>query len=879
MRRDRQTKLILDEEVLGTAMLYSCASLIRKWSNDWTVEGAEKAEELLERVVSSGEDFETDRRQLYNICIRSWARVDESHRAEALLRRMEERHLHAMDGVSNKMATMVKYKENTTVRGTKGYYKAELSPCPNPDLYSYNSMLTSWKNSSDDNLEKIKKMFDQMKTDLNIPDPDSTTYNIVMDALYATPIGEYGLAQRAEDVLLSMSEEKATDVAANVAPDTFTFNTVLKAWKNSREGIESAKRAEAILRIMIKYDLTNDGRSDIGPDRISFATVMETYICNYVDEPGEALNGFRRVMDLIKDSRSTKEFQEILSHCFGVVIGNMEEYGLNDPTKVAELIFHDITNGENVAVLDTGCFNKMIGIYSKNGEEKRVSEIYRQMHLSNISPNQVTYNTMMDMYFRNKQSDLTRNKAIHLLAEMEKSYEARCLEITSSLPFDTVINMVSKSSDKELHQKAFEILENMFHHFRSGNDSLCPDTLTCNIVLSTLAKDGSNQSAERATRLLQKMTAIQNDIINPDMLSYTEVIRAWLRSNKLDGNRRAMDLLHEVEKNDTIRLDITIFEIILHELSRGRRKNDSKFSKYVLNRMISIYKEGNELVKPTAKCYNLTLKAICSNDSWQEKSVIEAHETLLNMVKRYKEDNALPDRVGFNTVITSWVKSRDIEAVGKIEELFVLMKELDRERVKDVSPDKYTLSLLLAMYSRSSKLRSAKKAQNIIDETNSDSLDCVTYNSLISVWGKSRELDKVERVLKILDIMIEKNIADIISYNTAINACAFAVGNKEAKEVALKSALEVFHKLLLTSIFPNELTFATLLKACKILSNSILRKEKLIQVVFEHCKKRGLIGNLVTKELKDALSNNKRRILLGNNLEGEIPKKWFRNLK
>ena len=183
------------------------------------------------------------------------------------------------------------------------------------------------------------------------------------------------------------------------------------------------------------------------------------------------------------------------------------------------------------------------------------------------------------------------------------------------------------------------------------------------------------------------------------------------------------------------------------------------------------------------------------------------------------------------------------------------------------------------MYSRSSKLRSAKKSQNMIEETNLDSVDCVTYNSLISVWGKSRELDKVERVLKILDIMIEKNIADIISYNTAINACAFAVGNKEAKEVALKSSLEVFHKLPMTSIFLNELTFATLLKACKILSNSILRKEKLIQVVFEHCKKRGLIGNLVTKELKDALSNNKRRILLGNNLEGEIPKKWLRNLK
>ena len=60
----------------------------------------------------------------------------------------------------------------------------------------------------------------------------------------------------------------------------------------------------------------------------------------------------------MKESIFIKKFQEILSHCFGVIIGNMEEYGLNDPTKFSELIFHDITNGKNVVVFDTDCFNK-----------------------------------------------------------------------------------------------------------------------------------------------------------------------------------------------------------------------------------------------------------------------------------------------------------------------------------------------------------------------------------------------------------------------------------------------------------------------------------------------------------------------------------------
>ena len=63
---------------------------------------------------------------------------------------------------------------------------------------------------------------------------DTITYNMFMN-IYANQIGEYGYAQKAEDVLLHMSKLRK-EGSEIVKPNTLSFNTVLKAWRNSGGG-------------------------------------------------------------------------------------------------------------------------------------------------------------------------------------------------------------------------------------------------------------------------------------------------------------------------------------------------------------------------------------------------------------------------------------------------------------------------------------------------------------------------------------------------------------------------------------------------------------------------------------------------------------------
>ena len=93
----------------------------------------------------------------------------------------------------------------------------------------YNSTLHAWSQS--DRPEAVSKAEDIISRLEGEKDstflPNTRTYNILMN-LYANQIGEYGFAQKAEDVLLQMSQ-LSKNGSLNIDPDTLSFNTVLKA--------------------------------------------------------------------------------------------------------------------------------------------------------------------------------------------------------------------------------------------------------------------------------------------------------------------------------------------------------------------------------------------------------------------------------------------------------------------------------------------------------------------------------------------------------------------------------------------------------------------------------------------------------------------------
>ncbi len=159
--------------------------------------------------------------------------------AEALIHQMKER----FDNYNNLFSG-----DSSSDSATGGGYEYDMMMPPKPDIITYNTLLSAYANllQNEAAVKKAEQIMlllennsnqdnDQTKSSSSsYPQPDTLTYNMLMN-IYANQIGEYGYAQKAEDVLLKMSKLRKEGSNA-VVPDTTSFNIVLKAWRNSGGG-------------------------------------------------------------------------------------------------------------------------------------------------------------------------------------------------------------------------------------------------------------------------------------------------------------------------------------------------------------------------------------------------------------------------------------------------------------------------------------------------------------------------------------------------------------------------------------------------------------------------------------------------------------------
>ena len=222
--------------------------------------------------------------------------------------------------------------------------------------------------------------------------------------------------------------------------------------------------------------------------------------------------------------------------------------------------------------------------------------------------------------------------------------------------------------------------------------------------------------------------------------------------------------------------------------------------------------------------------------------------------------------------ISAWSKSRNPDALKQAETLIQMMEGLTKmvsgnDANKSpvlLVPDSITYSILLHLLSRH-RTRDAMRAQEIYDQINPQLLDTYTVNCLLSCWARSYQEDKAVRVKTILQQISNSDVnVDIISYNTALNACAFTKGSKFTKNDALNIAMELFDEIFQpdNNLKANELTYSTILKACINLSESTEERLELMRPILQLCHQDRLIGKMVLKEINFAFSDEVGKSLL-----------------
>ena len=224
------------------AVLKQMMAAIPRWARRKSLSSAQRAEELLERLVLeaasgnplllSNEDTTTNITTacvpltvaMFNAAMDAYGKIGNPKGVQRILRRME------------------------AFRTDHAQFFSHLQP----DAFSMSILATAWaKSRSIEAAQKAEAILQYM--DLNRLVPNTVTYNAVLNAIAVG--NQVDKAIRAEDIVRQM-KVRHKEEGHDCAPDVYTYQSLIQAWsKTTLPG--SPQRAERILRHMDEASETN----------------------------------------------------------------------------------------------------------------------------------------------------------------------------------------------------------------------------------------------------------------------------------------------------------------------------------------------------------------------------------------------------------------------------------------------------------------------------------------------------------------------------------------------------------------------------------------------------------------------------------------------
>ena len=266
-------------------------TVINAWAQQGTWEGAEKAQDILERLEAMSMTFSGSRSSKqssttlrptahsYATVIAAWANsgggTEAAQKANDILDRL-------LDAKPNA-------EDESVVR---------------PDTVIFNAVIAAWANSGDPQCgtkadELLRQMQDLRKDVYHDCQPDVVTYNSVLSAW--SRCGHMNAAVQAERILKELIVARKENPKDNPAPNVISYNTVLNAWsKSTLDGAQD--RAETLLKFMARSD-----QGEIVPDLYSFSSVLNAIAKS--KQPGKALRAKKLLEYMLEESRGIKDVE------------------------------------------------------------------------------------------------------------------------------------------------------------------------------------------------------------------------------------------------------------------------------------------------------------------------------------------------------------------------------------------------------------------------------------------------------------------------------------------------------------------------------------------------------------------------------------------
>lgn len=552
--------------------------------------------------------------------------------------------------VSSEMCLLVlqAYTQSTEARSLEkaGEFLSRMhtdSHLPRPTSKFYNTILEAWASPSKQRDFAVaaagaERLLDEMK-EARVQ-PDALSYQYKLDIL-----GRLGEGIRAEGVLTNLLKEYTNEFDADLKPDIKPFRTVLWAYSNSHHP-DAATHAELVLNNMQElsesdfdtapttwdYNLvlkcwsrsrmslaveramnlygkmvsaSSPGDDTLGhqvcsppkPDITSLNTLLHT--------SGKHEQAFQlekllwKFLDWHANDPSMKPCPDAVS--FSIVMKAWSKSGDPHSPERAEKLMKKLENlyleGRDQCKPDAHIYSLLMSCWAKskrkNGGGRAESILKKLLTMAQsgeiaLQPDAVMWNTAINA----QGGDGPRAEALFL--EMVQAH--RTNPVSSAEPtlltLTSVMNAWAKTKSKVASERAVNLLRKLQRFHEEGVIKDKPNVVCYSLVLETLALDRTVQSAIHAQDILEEMQASDDPRVQPNVVSYNCVIKAWAFSGHPEAFARASSLL-----KDVIRQSGT-----------------------------------NPKMKPTTKTFGGVLKSLAESSMPHKKKPAEA---LLGLMKRY----------------------------------------------------------------------------------------------------------------------------------------------------------------------------------------------------------------------------------------------------
>jgi hypothetical protein len=405
---------------------------------------------------------------------------------------------------------------DAALRAERWLYRLEQRGTPSRECYQ--RVIEAWSSASKEDPSRVVTRAERwIRKIMNSPDPsvspDTVCFNAFLDACtkgrgFKGPKNVVRLhAEKASEVLqhmISKRREEGSNCA--IAPNTESFNLVIRGWTRCRKDHDIADQTMHILKMLEDFQSIVDEK--VGPNARSYGLVMDAIAVKASLKVKQCMTNKKGKLEATSDpSRNGMEEVQILR-------------------QILEYLYEKNLSGDQSISPDTFAYNMILSCWAN------IAPLHSQ------APSEA-------------ENILQHMKALH----EEGRYDTAPDTTSYMLCMRAWVN--SKLENRG--QRVKWLLDNQWKTFEFSNDiKLRPTVLTYNLVMRAWIDLAKPLEAEMVlTDLLKKSQSEEHESLQPNSESFNILIRAWLTVAEM-GSEKALassvkwlEILVKSEKEET----------------------------------------------------------------------------------------------------------------------------------------------------------------------------------------------------------------------------------------------------------------------------------------------------------------------------------------